>query len=41
MELTTEHLTEVSLRLEVPLRGLASLQLEELLLGFQAFDPSG
>ena len=32
-ELTTEHLTEASLRLEEPLRGLASLQLEETLHG--------
>ena len=40
-ELTTEHLTKASLRLEEPFRGLASLQLEEPLHSFQAFGPSG
>ena len=32
-ELTTEHLTEASLRLKEPLRGLVSLSLEEQLRG--------
>ena len=36
-ELTTEHLTEASLRLEEPLRGSASLRLDEPLRGLLAF----
>ena len=36
-ELTTEHLTEASLRLKEPLRGSASLRLDEPLRGPLAF----
>ena len=36
-ELTTEHLTEANLRLEVLLRSSASLHLEEPLLGLPSF----